>query len=77
MGSSVVVKNSYLQSNMDFMKRFVKAMVEAHVFVTSPVNKAAVVRVLAKRLSMLGYRHPRRQLSGISAPAGPQALPLR
>ena len=52
MGSSVVVKNSYLQSNMDFLKRFVKAMVEAHVFVASPVNKAAVVRVLAKRLSI-------------------------
>jgi NitT/TauT family transport system substrate-binding protein len=52
MGSSVVVKNSYLQSNMDFMKRFIRAMVEAHVFVTTPANKAQVVRILAKRLSL-------------------------
>jgi len=52
MGSSVVVKNSYLQSNMDFMRRFIRAMVEAHVFVISPANKATVVRILAKRLAL-------------------------
>ena len=52
MGSSVVVKASYLQSNMELMRRFIRAMVDAHVFVVSPANKSAVLRILSKRMGI-------------------------
>jgi NitT/TauT family transport system substrate-binding protein len=52
LGSSVVVKQSYLQSHTDLMRSFIRSILEAHVFVLSPANKSVVLRMLAKRLNI-------------------------
>jgi ABC-type nitrate/sulfonate/bicarbonate transport system substrate-binding protein len=52
MGNAVVVKQSFLQSQPDFLRNFLKATSEAQVFVLSPMKKQSVLRVLSRRLSI-------------------------
>ena len=52
MGNAVVVKQSFLQTQRDFLRRFLRAISEAQVFVLSPIKKQSVLRVLTKRLSI-------------------------
>lgn len=52
MGNAVVVKQSFLQSQRDFLRAFLRAISEAQVFVLSPIKRQAVLRVLTKRLSI-------------------------
>jgi len=52
MGNAVVVKQSFLQSQRDFLRAFLRAIGEAQIFVLSPIKRQAVLRVLTKRLSI-------------------------
>jgi ABC-type amino acid transport substrate-binding protein len=52
MGNAVVVKQSLLQSQREFLRNFIRAISEAQIFVLSPLKKPAVLRVLTKRLSI-------------------------
>ena len=52
MGNAVVVKQSFLQSQKDFLRNFIRVISEAQVFVLSPMKKQSVLRVLTKRLSI-------------------------
>ncbi len=52
MGNAVVVKQSFLQSQRDVLRSFLRAISEAQVFVLSPIKKQSVLRVLTKRLSI-------------------------
>ena len=52
MGNAVVVKQSFLHSQTDFLRNFMRAISEAQVFVLSPMKKQSVLRVLSKRLSI-------------------------
>ena len=52
VGSSVVVKQSFTQSQPELVRNFVKSLVEAHAFVLSPLKKQSVLRVLSKRLNI-------------------------
>ena len=52
MGNAVVVKQSFLQSQRDFLRNFLRAISEAQVFVLSPIKKQSVLRVLTKRLGI-------------------------
>ena len=52
MGNAVVVKQSFLQSQRDVLRSFLRAISEAQVFVLSPTKKQSVLRVLTKRLSI-------------------------
>jgi NitT/TauT family transport system substrate-binding protein len=52
MGNAVVVKQSFLQGQRDFLRNFLRAISEAQVFVLSPIKKQSVLRVLTKRLSI-------------------------
>lgn len=52
MGNAVVVKQSFLQSQRDFLRNFLRAMSEAQSFVLSPLKRQAVLRVMSKRLSI-------------------------
>jgi len=52
MGNAVVVKQSFLQSQRDFLRNFLRAIGEAQVFVLSPMKRPAVLRVLTKRLNV-------------------------
>ena len=52
MGNAVVVKQSFLQSQREFLRNFIRAIGEAQIFVLSPMKKQAVLRVLTKRLSI-------------------------
>ena len=52
MGNAVVVKQSFLQSQRDFLRNFIRAISEAQVFVLSPFKKQSVLRVLTKRLGI-------------------------
>ena len=52
MGNAVVVKQSFLQSQREFLRNFIRAIGEAQIFVLSPMKKQAVLRVLTRRLSI-------------------------
>jgi NitT/TauT family transport system substrate-binding protein len=52
LGSSVVVKQSFVQSQPELLRNFIKALVEAHAFVLSPIKKQSVLRILTKRLNI-------------------------
>ncbi len=52
MGNAVVVKQSFLHSQTDFLRNFLRAISEAQVFVLSPMKKQSVLRVLSRRLSI-------------------------
>jgi NitT/TauT family transport system substrate-binding protein len=52
MGNAVVVKQSFLQSQRDFLRAFLRAIGEAQICVLSPIKRQAVLRVLTKRLSI-------------------------
>jgi NitT/TauT family transport system substrate-binding protein len=52
MGNAVVVRQGFLQTQRDFLRRFLRAISEAQVFVLSPIKKQSVLRVLTKRLSI-------------------------
>ena len=52
LGSSVVVKQSFLQSQLELLRNFIRAMVEAQAFVLSPPKKQSVLRILSKRLNI-------------------------
>ena len=52
MGNAVVVKQSFLQSQRNLLRSFLRAISEAQVFVLSPTKKQSVLRVLTKRLSI-------------------------
>jgi hypothetical protein len=52
MGNAVVVKQSFLQSQRDFLRNFLRAIGEAQVFVLSPIKQQSVLKVLTKRLSI-------------------------
>lgn len=52
MGNAVVVKQSFLQSQRDLLRNFLKAMSEAQSFVLSPLKRQAVLQVMSKRLSI-------------------------
>ncbi len=52
MGNAVVVKQSFLQSQREFLRNFIRAISEAQIFVLSPMKKQAVLKVLTRRLSI-------------------------
>ena len=52
MGNAVVVKQSFLHSQTDFLRNFLRAISEAQVFVLSPMKKQSVLKVLSRRLSI-------------------------
>ena len=52
MGNAVVVKQTFLQSQRDFLRSFLRAIGEAQVFVLSPIKRQSVLKVLTKRLSI-------------------------
>jgi NitT/TauT family transport system substrate-binding protein len=52
MGNAVVVKQSFLLSQREFLRSFLRVIAEAQIFVLSPIKKAAVLKVLTKRLSI-------------------------
>src|SRR5215470_294529 len=52
MGNAVVVKQSFLQTQRDFLRNFLKAMSEAQSFVLSPLKRQAVLRVMSKHLAI-------------------------
>ena len=52
LGSSVVVKQSYAQSQPDLLRNLMKALIEAHAFVLSPAKKPETLRVLSRRLNI-------------------------
>ena len=52
MGNAVVVKQSFLQSQRDFLRAFLRAIGEAQICVLSSIKRQAVLRVLTKRLSI-------------------------
>ena len=52
MGNAVVVKQTFLQSQRDFLRNFLKAVGEAQVFVLSPLKRESVLKVLTKRLGI-------------------------
>ena len=52
LGSSVVVKQSFTQSQPELLRNLIKALVEAHAFVLSPAKKQAVLKILTKRLNI-------------------------
>jgi ABC-type nitrate/sulfonate/bicarbonate transport system substrate-binding protein len=48
--TSVVARGAYIQRNPRAMESFMKAMLEGMAFVLSPVNKAATLKILQRRL---------------------------
>src|SRR4249920_1215008 len=48
--TSVVARGAYIQKNPRVMEGFMKAMLEGMAFVLSPVNKAATLKILQRRL---------------------------
>jgi NitT/TauT family transport system substrate-binding protein len=52
MGNAVVVKQSFLQSQREFLRNFIRAISEAQIFVLSPMKRQAVLKVLTRRLSI-------------------------
>ena len=48
--TSVVARGAYIQKNPRMMEGFMKAMLEGMAFVLSPVNKAATLKILQRRL---------------------------
>src|SRR4030095_6957951 len=59
MGNAVVVKQTFLQSQRDFLRNFLRAIGEAQVFVLSPIKRQSVLKVLTKRLSITDPRWPK------------------
>jgi len=53
MGNAVVVKQTFLQSQRDFLRNFLRAIGEAQVFVLSPIKRESVLKVLTKRLGIM------------------------
>lgn len=52
MGNAVVVKQTFLQSQREFVRNFLRAIGEAQIFVLSPMKRPAVLRVLTQRLNV-------------------------
>ena len=48
--TSVVARGAYIQKNLRLMESFMKAMLEGMAFVLGPVNKAATLKILQRRL---------------------------
>jgi len=48
--TSVVARGAYIQKNPRVMESFMKAMLEGMAFVLGPVNKAATLKILQRRL---------------------------
>jgi NitT/TauT family transport system substrate-binding protein len=48
--TSVVARGAYIQKNPRLMENFMKAMLEGMAFVLGPVNKAATLKILQRRL---------------------------
>ena len=48
--TSVVARGSYIQKNSRLMENFMKAMLEGMAFVLGPVNRAATLKILQRRL---------------------------
>jgi ABC-type nitrate/sulfonate/bicarbonate transport system substrate-binding protein len=48
--TSVVARAAYIQKNPRLMENFMKAMLEGMAFVLGPVNKAATLKILQRRL---------------------------
>ena len=76
MGNAVVVKQSFLQSQRDVLRSFLRAISEAQVFVLSPTKKQSVLRVLTKRLSIYGPGSGRRYAPRSSQAAGQEAFSI-
>jgi NitT/TauT family transport system substrate-binding protein len=48
--TSVVARGAYIQKNSRLMENFMKAMLEGMAFVLGPVNRAATLKILQRRL---------------------------
>jgi NitT/TauT family transport system substrate-binding protein len=48
--TSVVARGAYIQKNFRLMENFMKAMLEGMAFVLGPVNRAATLKILQRRL---------------------------
>jgi NitT/TauT family transport system substrate-binding protein len=53
VGTSVVVKTDYLQAQSTTVRNVLKALIEAHAYVLTPGNKAAVLELLSRRLGLV------------------------
>lgn len=52
VGTSIVVKSDYLNTQTATVRNTLKALIEGHAYVLNPANRAAVIEILMKRLGL-------------------------
>ena len=52
LGSSVIVKKTYIDSHSSIIKDAMRGLIEGHAFVLNPSNKASVMKIIMKRLGI-------------------------
>jgi ABC-type nitrate/sulfonate/bicarbonate transport system substrate-binding protein len=65
VSSTVIVLNSYLQTNTALVENLLKALIEGAAFSLSPENKPVVLRTIMKRLKITDARDAEEGYDGV------------